>query len=127
MYLPGAERHQRRSPCQEGKTVIGIGVNVFLIVLGAILAFATHVSSSGIDLNVVGVVLIVAGLIGLLITFLIWGPRRRVDSVGDPLVDEATVVRRPVIRRRRVISQPSVVEERRVYEDPPRLYDDPPL
>ena len=84
---------------------MGIGVSIFLIALGAILTFATDVSVSGLDLDVVGVVLMLAGALGLVMTLVVWGPRRRVarGERGD----------RGVAPRR------EVVEERRVYDDPP--------
>jgi hypothetical protein len=91
---------------------VGIGVSVFLIALGAILAFATNVSVSGVDLTVVGIVLIVAGVIGLLVTLVIWGPRRRTERV------ERTAYSDPVRTRRRVIEDEPVIEERRTYDDP---------
>jgi Domain of unknown function (DUF6458) len=67
---------------------MGIGGSIFLIALGAILAFAVNAHVSGIDINVVGYVLMLAGLIGLLVTLWYWNSRRR------------TVVsqRRPVVR-----------------------------
>ena len=84
---------------------MGIGVSIFLIALGAILTFATDVSVSGLDLDVVGVVLMLAGALGLVMTLLIWGPRRRAARVER--VDRGVVPRR------------EVVEERRTYDDPP--------
>jgi hypothetical protein len=84
---------------------MGIGVSIFLIALGAILTFATDVSVSGLDLDVVGVVLMLAGALGLVMTLLIWGPRRRATRVER--VDRGVVPRR------------EVVEERRTYDDPP--------
>lgn len=56
---------------------MGIGVSVFLLALGAILAFAVDYSFSGIDINVVGIILMVAGAIGLLLTMLVFGRRDR--------------------------------------------------
>ena len=56
---------------------MGIGASIMLIALGAILAFATDVEVSGLDLNVVGIILMIAGLAGLLTTLLIFGPRNR--------------------------------------------------
>ena len=41
---------------------MGIGVSVFLIAVGAILAFAVDVQTSGIDLATVGVILMVVGV-----------------------------------------------------------------
>jgi hypothetical protein len=49
---------------------MGIGVSVFLLAVGAILAFAIDVSVSGIDLDTVGVILMIVGALGLLISTL---------------------------------------------------------
>ena len=92
---------------------MGIGVSIFLIALGAILAFAVNVSSGGIDLNTIGVILMVVGVIGLAVTMLIlngggggwYGGGRRTTVVEDAYVDEvdpAPVSRRRVTRRRDV-------------------------
>jgi hypothetical protein len=51
---------------------MGIGVSLFLIAGGAILAWAVEFESSGIDLNTVGVILMVVGVIGLLLSLLFW-------------------------------------------------------
>ncbi len=55
---------------------MGIGVSVFLLALGAILTFAVNASISGLDINVVGIILMVAGAIGLLMTMLVFGRDR---------------------------------------------------
>ena len=65
---------------------MGIGASVFLLAVGAILAFAVDYSVSGVDINVIGVILMIAGAIGLLFTSLIFGRR-------DGVVTEETVVR----------------------------------
>jgi hypothetical protein len=70
---------------------MGIGVSIFLIAVGAILAFAVNFDVSGLDINVVGYILMIVGVIGLIMTAFIWGPRNR--------------------------SRSDVVEERRVYDD----------
>jgi hypothetical protein len=99
---------------------MGIGVSVFLIAVGAILTFATNISLSGLDLDVVGVILMIAGVIGLLVTLFVWAPRRRVASV-----DRSVVADRPVTEERRVVERRPTVEERRTYD---RTYDEgPPL
>jgi Domain of unknown function (DUF6458) len=51
---------------------MGIGVSLFLIAAGAILAWAVEFESEGIDLNTVGVILMVVGVIGLLLSMLFW-------------------------------------------------------
>ena len=64
---------------------MGIGVSVFLLALGAILTFAVNASISGLDINVVGVILMIAGAIGLLMTMLVFG-RRDNAVVGEERV-----------------------------------------
>jgi len=64
---------------------MGIGVSVFLLALGAILTFAVHATVSGLDINVIGVILMVAGAIGLLMTMLVFG-RNRGGVVEDRVV-----------------------------------------
>ena len=51
---------------------MGLGVSLFLIAVGAILAFAVELETSGIDLNAVGVILMVVGVVGLLVSMLFW-------------------------------------------------------
>lgn len=81
---------------------MGIGGSIFLLALGAILAFAVNAQFSGIDINVVGYVLMLAGLIGLILTVWFWNSRRRTVvaerrpatySEGQ-VVDEVHTVRR---------------------------------
>jgi hypothetical protein len=57
---------------------MGIGGSIALMVIGAILAFAVKNTSLGgvIDLNVVGWILILAGLVGLVLTLWVWNSRR---------------------------------------------------
>jgi hypothetical protein len=62
---------------------MGIGGSIFLIALGAILAFAVNADISGLDINVVGYVLMLAGLAGLIITIWFWQSRRR-PVAGPP-------------------------------------------
>jgi hypothetical protein len=69
---------------------MGIGASVFLLALGAILAFAVEYSVNGVDINVVGFILMLAGAIGLLMTTLVFGRR---DTVGGGVVTEERVVR----------------------------------
>ena len=106
---------------------MGIGVSIFLMAVGAILAFAINVSAEGIDLDTVGVILIILGLVGLLASLVWWNdwtPRRRMvgyDDAGDAVIvrhrrprvvniddddDVVDVVEdRPVVERRRVTTR----------------------
>ncbi|CAN5857385.1 DUF6458 family protein [soil metagenome] len=71
---------------------MGIGVSVFLLAVGAILAFAVDLTVSGLDLDTVGVILMIVGAIGLLISALFlssfspYGGSRRTDR--DTVVRE---------------------------------------
>jgi Domain of unknown function (DUF6458) len=51
---------------------MGIGVSVFLLALGAILAFAVEIDASGIDIDTVGIILMVVGALGLMLSLLFW-------------------------------------------------------
>ncbi len=45
---------------------MGIGISVFLLAVGAVLYWAVTGNVQGVDLDVVGVILMIAGIIGLL-------------------------------------------------------------
>jgi uncharacterized protein DUF6458 len=56
---------------------VGIGTSLFLIAVGAILYFAVNASVSGISIATVGVILMVIGVIGLLISLFLLSSWRR--------------------------------------------------
>jgi len=56
---------------------MGIGASIFLLAVGAILAFAVNAHISGLDINVIGWILMACGLVGLIITLWYWNSRRR--------------------------------------------------
>lgn len=63
---------------------MGIGVSIFLIAVGAILAFAVSFEASGVSIDTIGVILMVVGVIGLLMSLLFWSsfsPYSRRDTV----------------------------------------------
>ena len=65
---------------------MGIGTSIFLIAVGAILKYAVTAHVSGINVHVVGVILMIAGAAGLLLSLLwmtIWADRRRHAVVAD--------------------------------------------
>lgn len=67
----------------EGDLAMGIGTALAFVAIGAILAFATNFHVSGIDVQMIGWILIVVGLAMLLITFAYTRPRRRRQVVED--------------------------------------------
>ncbi|AVT38753.1 DUF6458 family protein [Plantactinospora sp. BB1] len=85
---------------------MGIGTSIFLIALGAILTFALNVSVGGLDLDVVGWILMAAGVLGLIMTMVIWNNRRRaVVTTTEPTEYRQVTTTEPTEYRR--------VEERR--------------
>ena len=51
---------------------MGIGVSLILIAVGAILTWAVNASVSGVDINAVGVILMIVGAVGLLLSLMFW-------------------------------------------------------
>lgn len=51
---------------------MGISVSLILIAVGAILTWAVSATTSGIDLGVVGVILMIVGGAGLVISMAFW-------------------------------------------------------
>ncbi len=81
---------------------MGIFVSLILIAVGAILAWAVHPASSGsVDVNTVGYILLVVGIVGLVLDMLLWeswGPglmRRRRAVATD--ADVAAPARRRTV------------------------------
>jgi hypothetical protein len=56
---------------------MGIGTSLFLIAVGAILYFAVDASISGLEITTVGIILMVIGVVGLLISLFMIGSARR--------------------------------------------------
>jgi hypothetical protein len=71
---------------------VGIGVSIFLIALGLILALAVHTHLSGVDINTIGWILTIVGIAGLVLSLIFWsswaGPgywtRRRGGYADEP-------------------------------------------
>jgi Domain of unknown function (DUF6458) len=61
---------------------MGIGVGILLIAVGAILTFAGHATVAGLDLHVVGWVLMLTGVAGLGLFFVFWSRRRAIHPVA---------------------------------------------
>ncbi len=72
---------------------MGIGGGIFLIALGAILAFAVRTDLSWLDLHVTGWVLMLSGLAVLGLTIWFWQNRRRAHQLT--LVEQAQISHDP--------------------------------
>jgi hypothetical protein len=84
---------------------MGLVISLIVIAVGAILAFAVTDQPSGVDIDVVGWILMIVGLVGFLLTLAFWsswwGPgywRRERYVEGDPYAR-----RRPAHGRREEI------------------------
>jgi uncharacterized membrane protein len=83
---------------------MGIGSSLFLIAVGAILTFAVDANVSGIEISTVGLILMIVGVIGLLISIFwmaVWADRRRGAVVADRAVATEPVARERVVERDR--------------------------
>jgi Domain of unknown function (DUF6458) len=61
---------------------MSIGASLFCIAIGAILHWAVTATVSGIDIQVVGTILMIVGVIGLAITLFLYFRDR--DAAGPP-------------------------------------------
>ena len=93
---------------------MGISVSILLIAVGAILTWGVTAEAEGLDINAIGVILLIVGLLGLVLSFIFWsswgGFRRRATYV------EGAPVHREAAPRRRATT---VVEEDEVVPGPP--------
>jgi hypothetical protein len=51
---------------------MGIGVSILLIAVGAILRWAVSATTSGVDIQTVGLILLIVGIVGLVVSFTFW-------------------------------------------------------
>jgi hypothetical protein len=74
------------SPVQpvDGRRVTSTAVGITLVVTGAILRFAVATTSThGLNVHVVGLIVMLAGAVGLALSLFVWGPlSRRRDRPG---------------------------------------------
>ncbi|GAA1849188.1 hypothetical protein GCM10009687_14270 [Asanoa iriomotensis] len=78
---------------------MGIGGSIFLIAVGAIFAFALDVNVGWLDLDVVGWVLMLAGVVGLILTTWWWQSRRRTTVVRETRAPYGTTAPPPPAAR----------------------------
>jgi hypothetical protein len=51
---------------------MGLGVGIFLVAVGAILTWAVNVTTSSVDLQSVGVILMIVGGAGIVLSMMFW-------------------------------------------------------
>ena len=86
---------------------MGTGVSLFFMAVGAILTFAIDTNAEGVNLDAIGIILMLIGLGGLLFSLLVlgdWRPGRRAGYVEDDVVrrDPVIVDEDPAFTRRTV-------------------------
>lgn len=69
---------------------MGISASLVLIAVGAVLTWAVTATVSGIDLDTVGVILMVVGAVGLLLALVFWSSR---GGIGARRETTTSVVR----------------------------------
>ena len=51
---------------------MGLGVSLILVAVGAILTWAVSAEVSGLDVQTIGVILMIVGIVGFLLSLLFW-------------------------------------------------------
>jgi hypothetical protein len=92
---------------------MGIAVSILLIAVGAVLTWGVTAEAEGLDINAIGVILLIVGILGLVVSMIFWSTwggvhRRSVYVEGGP-------ARRTRGPRR----ETTVVEEDEIVTGPP--------
>ncbi|MEV0647705.1 DUF6458 family protein [Phytomonospora sp. NPDC050363] len=77
---------------------MGIGGSIFLLVLGAILKFAVKASPDWIDLQVTGVILMIAATVGIVITLSFWRSKKSAEAQTSQEIRRTNAARREARR-----------------------------
>jgi hypothetical protein len=77
--------------------VAGIGTSLVLIAAGAIMAFAVSVDTDGFNVNTIGWILMVVGVVGLIVSLIVG---TATTDGGVTYVDRNTVIEREPTRER---------------------------
>ena len=92
---------------------MGIAVSILLIAVGAVLTWGVTAEAEGLDVNAIGVILLIVGILGLVISMIFWsswgGLHRRVTHVEGGTMGPAAAPRR----------RATVIEEDEVAPGPP--------
>jgi len=69
---------------------MGIGVSLILIAAGAIMTWAIHVTGNGFNVHTIGIILLIVGAIGVLLSLVFWsswggfgGSRRQTTVIEE--------------------------------------------
>ena len=90
---------------------MGLGVSLILIAVGAILTWAVDVHANGLNVNAIGVILMIVGLVGFVLSLAFWS-----TWWGPGYFGRGAAPAGRTIRRRRVAAPAAPVEEEIVEE-----------
>jgi hypothetical protein len=51
---------------------MGLGVGLILAAVGAVLAFAVNTTVNGVDIQTIGWILLIVGIVGILLSLIFW-------------------------------------------------------
>jgi hypothetical protein len=102
---------------------VRIGFSIFMMAVGAVLTFAVKATAKGVNIHTVGVILMIAGAIGLIATLTVFAPRRRENVVHErvvqggiaPVAPVAVAAPAAVAAPSATITQERTVQNRDVY------------
>ena len=90
---------------------MGLGVSLILIAVGAILTWAVDVHANGLNVNAIGVILMIVGLVGFVLSLAFWS-----TWWGPGYFGRGAAPAGRTVRRRRVAAPAAPVEEEIVEE-----------
>ena len=89
---------------------MGISVSILLIAVGAILTWGVTAEAQGLDVNAIGVILMIVGLLGLVISMIFWSSWGGFQRRTAAYVDGGPVRRVAAPRRRATVVEEEVKE-----------------
>ena len=93
---------------------MGIAVSILLIAVGAVLTWGVTAEAEGLDVNAIGVILLIVGLLGLVLSMIFWSSWGGFHRRGA-YVEGGAVRRTTTAAPRRT----TVVEEEEIAPGPP--------
>jgi uncharacterized membrane protein HdeD (DUF308 family) len=78
----------RSDPYPKEGPIMALGTGIFLIVVGAILAFAVRDSIDAVDLTMVGYIMLAAGVVAIIVSLIANAQNRKTTHVVDQHVDD---------------------------------------
>ena len=83
---------------------MGIGAGLFLVAIGAVLTFAVDATVNGLNIQTIGVILMIVGVLGIVLDLVIFAPRRRTVSTTQSVPVDSTGTRRTVVEDRNTVA-----------------------